>query len=184
VVVSHYQRWSLSSISIGNCIDTINHIGNFVFYLVIYRSRKWFGGTFDSNILIDLIAFFYRFQNNFKFGAFVFSTLKEFLNFQNSPYPKMDVHLLQLSGSSAWNVKLPVSLFGSWNSQKEPKELVVTSKFWCFIIVVFNDNFHQNIWDDTSFIFFGKQFPYNKRFVLVDKWLGLDKTQFWHQYFL
>jgi hypothetical protein len=63
--------------------------------------------------------------------------------------------------------------------RKEPKELVVTSKFWMFfIIVVFNDNFHQNIWDDTSFIFFWKAFPYNKRFVLVDKWLGLDKTQF------
>jgi hypothetical protein len=34
----------------------------------------------------------------------------------------------------------------------------------------------------VSFAFW-KAFPYNKRFVLVDKWLGLDKTQFWHQYF-
>jgi hypothetical protein len=52
------------------------------------------------------------------------------------------------------------------------------------IIVVFNDNFHQNIWDDTSFICFFESNSLIINFVLVDKWLGLDKTQFGINFFL
>jgi hypothetical protein len=67
----------------------------------------------------------------------------------------MDVHLFTAVRLSAWNVKLQLAILWKLKFPEKNKRIGGHFKIWMFfIIVVFNDNFHQNIWDDTSFAFF------------------------------
>jgi hypothetical protein len=114
-------------------------------------------------------------------GRLYSSTLKRVLEFSKFTVSQNGCSPFYSCPALLLDVKLPVSPLWKLKFEKNQKggHFKILDVFLLLSLTIIFIKTFGTI--PVSFAF-GKQFPYN-RFVLVDKWLGLDKTQFWHQYF-